>query len=168
MKFSNYLNNINGELDSKDDIKILDIDGHLHDLDELTTLDHSDIICMLYVDDCSTEDLNVLCDKVSRFVDPLLLIDALDIIYGEFFDFTYLPRTVSEAIDFLEIQYKLLPEVHNLTKLGEYVFSNNLWDDDNNKGKQTYINFKKIGQDFVKAGKARRTRYGYLLRLEDF
>ena len=142
MKFSNYLNNVIGELDSKDDIKILDIDGHLRDLDELATLDCSDIICMLFVDDCSNEELNDLCDKVSRFDDPILIVAALEITYGNLLGFTYLPRTVREIIGFLEKRYKLLPEVHNLTKLGEYVFSNNLWDDDKNKGKQISLMYQ--------------------------
>lgn len=151
-----------------DDIKILDMNGHLRGLDELKPLKRFEIICMLYVKGCSNEELNALCDKVSRFDRRFELAVALDCNFSESLWFGHLPCMVSDLIDVLDEHYKVLPYVTNLTNLGRYVFMNNLWMDEKYKGKQTLNNFKRIGQDYYYSGRARRSFRGYVLCYGDF
>lgn len=76
-----YIYFLTGNRYKKNDIKILDMNGHLRNLDELKHLKRSDIICMLCVKGCSNEELNALCDKVSRLDDPIPLAAALDCVF---------------------------------------------------------------------------------------
>lgn len=163
MEAIEYINILTGKRYKKADIKILDMSGHLRDLDELKHLKHSDIICMLAVKNCSQEELNALCDKVSRLDDPIPLAAAFDCMFRYSLAMSHLPSMVSELADDVEKYYKLLPYVTNLDSLGRYVYKNNLWVDGEYKVNRTRINFRRIGQEFWGTGNARRSRYGYVL-----
>lgn len=163
MKASDYINILTGNRYKKDDIKILDMNGRLRDLDELKHLKHSDIICMLCVKGCSNEELNALCDKVSRLDDPIPLAAAFDCMFRYSLMMSHLPCMVSELADDVEKYYKLLPGVTNLTSLGHYAYRNNLWGDEKTKGNPTWNNYKRIGQELLYFGNARRSLYGYVL-----
>lgn len=159
-----YIYFLTGNRYKKNDIKILDMNGHLRNLDELKHLKRSDIICMLCVKGCSNEELNALCDKVSRLDDPIPLAAALDcVFFPRSLLFSHLPCMVSELADDVEKYYKLLPYITDLTSLGKYAYRNNLWGDEKNKGNPTWNNYKRIGQELTEFGNARRSYFGYVL-----
>lgn len=75
--------------------------------------------------------------------------------------------TVSELIDFvneMDEHFILLPHIHTLEDLGEFIFDNH-WDSSKYAKIRYHINFESIGHDMVVAGEAAETTYGYMIML---
>ena len=75
--------------------------------------------------------------------------------------------TVSELIDFvneMDEHFILLPHIHTLEDLGEFIFDNH-WDSSKYAKIRCHINFESIGHDMVVAGEAAETTYGYMIML---
>lgn len=75
--------------------------------------------------------------------------------------------TVSELIDFvneMDEHFILLPHIHTLEDLGEFIFDNH-WDSSKYAKIRYHINFESIGHDMVVTGEAAETTYGYMIML---
>lgn len=75
--------------------------------------------------------------------------------------------TVSELIEFvneMDEHFILLPHIHTLEDLGEFIFDNH-WDSSKYAKIRYHINFESIGHDMVVAGEAAETTYGYMIML---
>lgn len=139
-------------------IYILTFDGEYITNDKDVVIAPDEIICYIDATGYSEEEIEEMKEAIAA-VDWRTFCATCECNTSSF--------TVAEVTEFVNIMedwYILLPHIHSLYDLGEFIFDNR-YDFEEYADLRKYIDFKSVGHDMVESGEAAKTSYGLLIAI---